>query len=993
TATTLSFPPTLDNTSRKFIHEAVKRLGLRSKSKGKGDQRFITVFKKSERGNGDGTSGGKLPPELFLGQEREELLRVYFDRQPATSSELNFVMGLALDGGMNTASWLALQKKHKAARQERQARAAATGAGSSKKNLWWRAQSYRAAQDRRRASPTWATMSVFRAGLPAWGYRERIMNMVRDHQACLISGETGCGKSTQVPQFLLDDVGERPEVKTGEGAGTRTGSMSALGPACKIVCTQPRRISAIAVAERIAEERGERIGTKVGYTIRLESSTSRETQLVLMTPGILLKKLLVDPMLMEFTHVIIDEVHERDRNSEFLLIVLKSILPQRPDLRVVLMSATLQQGKYASYFGGCPITTIGDRTFPVQTFFLEDVLLQTRYLEEIGADGGGGVGAINNGSLGEGGCAGDTSFVCMLCGKSSFRSAEELGTHLAICFGVEGMDPALEGLSQGGLDLLLKGVRGGDGQEEKNRVLGSDSDDQSSGLGALQSKGCLEEVSTGSAGDASTSSEMWVDGENKAGEGEREVGEEEEDDNEEDALAEEDDMQRGLHDALAQTQKWDGKGTFRGERVGTGKRAEELLQRYQFAFDDEMVDYELIECLLRYLCHSAYEEGAVLVFLPGWDDISRLGDLLQSSKTFSDTRKFSVLPLHSGIPTGRQREVFARPPSGCRKIVLATNIAETSITINDVAFVIDSGRVKEANYDPHLKLKTLVPQWVSKASARQRRGRAGRTKAGVCFHLFSSRRHEALKDHQESELLRTPLEEIVLQAKMLGLADGKPGEANSVASFLSQAIDPPPDLSLQNAVQLLESLGALDEDEDLTDLGTRLAGMSLDPRVGKMVLWSYLLGCAGPSVSVACAMTYKDPFVLPMNSSQRQEAKQAKLSLAQGTESDLIALLQALERHTEATSAGGQAAAGALAKRAYLSASTLGMITDICGQVARELKGFGLPHPYEGRSSNVNSKDVSLLSSVLCAGLYPNVACRKPGASNFHTLGGYTARV
>ncbi|CAN0416952.1 unnamed protein product, partial [Ectocarpus fasciculatus] len=117
----------------------------------------------------------------------------------------------------------------------------------------------------------------------------------------------------------------------------------------------------------------------VGYTIRLESSVSKDTQLVLMTPGILLKKLGRDPMLKEFTHVLIDEVHERDRNSEFLLIVLRGLLAKRPDLRLMLMSATLQQGKYSGYFGGCPITTIGARTFPVQAFFLEDVLVQTDY--------------------------------------------------------------------------------------------------------------------------------------------------------------------------------------------------------------------------------------------------------------------------------------------------------------------------------------------------------------------------------------------------------------------------------------------------------------------------------------------------------------------------------------------------------------------------------------------------------------------------------------
>ncbi|CAN0385449.1 unnamed protein product [Ascophyllum nodosum] len=366
------------------------------------------------------------------------------------------------------------------------------------------------------------------------------------------------------------------------------------------------------------------------------------------------------------------------------------------------------------------------------------------------------------------------------------------------------------------------------------------------------------------------------------------------------------------------------------------------------------------------------------------------------------------------------------------KIVLSTNIAETSICIDDVAFVIDSGD-QGVNYDPHSKIKTLVPQWVRQGFGAAAAGTAGRTKAGVCFHLFSARRHESLRDFQESELLRTPLEastptEVVLQAKMLGLANGGPGDPNSAAGFLSQAIDPPPELSLRNAVQLLQGLGALDEQEELTDLGARLAGISIDPRVGKMVLWSYLLGCAGPALTAACAMTYKDPFVLPMNAAQKREAKAAKLGLSQGSESDVIALLRALEGHAEAKAQGGAGAAAALARRNHLSSPTLGMIWDICGQVARELMGLGLPAAYDwcvneeivdslafldrhgccikvaakmrpprglgvNGDCNRNDRDVSLLSSVLCAGLYPNVALRRPGSTNFTTLGGHTAKL
>ncbi|CAB1100894.1 unnamed protein product [Ectocarpus sp. CCAP 1310/34] len=856
-------------------------------------------------------------------------------------------------------------------------------------------------------------------------------------QACLVSGETGCGKSTQVPQFLLDDP--------------------SIGPGCKIVCTQPRRISAIAVAERIAEERGERIGGTVGYTIRLESSVSKDTQLVLMTPGILLKKLGRDPMLKEFTHVLIDEasdgivscrgdVHERDRNSEFLLIVLRGLLAKRPDLRLMLMSATLQQGKYSEYFGGCPITTIGARTFPVQAsrlstarlltqsqqaFFLEDVLVQTDYLKEIGADtggGGGGKGLLGGSGVEELEAAGADSYNCALCGKGGFRSAEELGTHVAMCFGTAGLDPALKGFSDEGLELLVSGAGGGGGGGEGDgagtaaaspagggeppfllspvslplppsqvgaaavAVYGGDTGAAAAGRGTSDANGNATVSGArgggggGASGGAVTSNGWHGSGDADEGpnvpEGHAEeidmaqfdadsVGgdpEVEEEDDEEEYLGElaarEDEMD-GLQDALA-SQRWDGRGAFRAERAAakTG-RAEELLTRYQFAFDDEAVDYELVECLLR------------------------LGDFLRQSIHFSDERKFQILPLHSGVPTAKQRQVFVRPPKGCRKIVLSTNIAETSITIDDVAFVIDSGRAKESSYDPHLNIKTLVPQWVSKASARQRRGRAGRTKAGVCFHLFSALRHESLREHQESELLRTPLE-----AKVLGLANGGPGDPDSAAGFLSQAIDAPAELSLRNAVQLLQSLGALDEREELTDLGARLAGISIDPRVGKMVLWSYLLGCAGPALTSACAMTYKDPFVLPMNAAQRRDAKSAKIALAQESESDLIALLTALERHADAKAKGGAEAAASLARKGHLSAPTLGMIWDICGQVARELQGSGLPSAYDWRSPcNSNSRDVSLLSSVLCAGLYPNVAMRRPGATNFKTLGGHTARL
>lgn len=189
-----------------------------------------------------------------------------------------------------------------------------------------------------------------------------------------------------------------------------------------------------------------------------------------------------------------------------------------------------------------------------------------------------------------------------------------------------------------------------------------------------------------------------------------------------------------------------------------------MLTRYQTMYDDEEVNYDLILELIRYVIKSSYGDGAILVFFSGWGEISEMSLLLESTPPFN-TSQFVVYPLHSGIPSKDQRQVFVKPPKGVRKIILATNIAETSLTIEDIAFVIDSGRCKEKSYDPHLKTSTLQESWISQASAKQRKGRAGRCKAGVCFHLFSRRRHVSMRPFVESELIRTPLEEICLQCK------------------------------------------------------------------------------------------------------------------------------------------------------------------------------------------------------------------------------------
>lgn len=207
---------------------------------------------------------------------------------------------------------------------------------------------------------------------------------------------------------------------------------------------------------------------------------------------------------------------------------------------------------------------------------------------------------------------------------------------------------------------------------------------------------------------------------------------------------------------------------YQGEEMNSEAGAE-LLRNYHSSIDQEEIDVGLIERLLKYICRTPSDDkdknhdGAVLIFLPGWEDIMKTRDVLQASSLFGDSSRFLLLPLHSMLPSSEQKKVFLRPPLGVKKIVLSTNIAETAITIDDVVYVIDSGRMKEKSYDPYSNVSTLQTAWISKASLKQREGRAGRCQPGVCYHLFSKIRAAALLEFQLPEIKRTPLEELCLQ--------------------------------------------------------------------------------------------------------------------------------------------------------------------------------------------------------------------------------------
>jgi len=311
---------------------------------------------------------------------------------------------------------------------------------------------------------------------------------------------------------------------------------------------------------------------------------------------------------------------------------------------------------------------------------------------------------------------------------------------------------------------------------------------------------------------------------------------------------------------------------------------------------------------------------------------------------------------------------------------------ETSVTIDDVAFVVDSGRAKEKNYDPHLKTSTLQPMWISQASAKQRRGRAGRTKAGVCFHLFSRRRHASFREFLESELIRTSLEEICLQCKKLDLTPGGPEDDDGIPSFLAAALTPPHPKSVSNALESLVELGAMDvETNELTRLGHCLSCLSVDPKVGKMIIWSYVLGCSKDASSMAVAMSYKSPFIIPP-SHMRRDADQAKVEISQGTESDQVAVLKVLEARDDFYKRGRQNQFFSYCRNNFINFATIQMISDLRRNIARELASIGYPDPSTPNTwhnRNASGANLPFLQATIVAGVFPNVASRQEGAMNF----------
>ncbi|KAL8938001.1 MAG: hypothetical protein Q9216_004129 [Gyalolechia sp. 2 TL-2023] len=665
------------------------------------------------------------------------------------------------------------------------------------------------------ATPTFQNMLRQRMTLPIWGFKDTILQTIHDNQITIVCGETGCGKSTQVPSFILERE-------------------LSLDRACKIYCTEPRRISAISLARRVSEELGERKGdvgtfrSIVGYAIRMENKLVRDTRLIYATTGIVMRMLESSDDLKEITHLVLDEVHERSIESDFLLIVLRKLLARRPNLRVVLMSATVDAAKFSNYFDNAPVMTVPGRTFPVETRYLEDAIEETSF--------------------------------------------------------------------------TLHDAR------KRSPAEGSDDD--------------------------------------------------------EDSNVEQDTKER--HSALA------------GYSPKTRTTLADLSEYH--------VNYDLIVTLLETIAKKpkfVSFSKAILVFLPGLAEIRRLNGMLSGYGTFS--HGWQIHALHSSIAMDEQERAFALPPPGQRKIVLSTNIAETGVTIPDVTCVIDTGKHKEMRFDERRQLSRLIEVFISRANAKQRRGRAGRVQEGLCFHLFTKGRHDAIMAQEQTpEMLRLSLQDLVLRVKLCKLG--------GVEKTLSKALDPPIAKNIRRAIDALIDVKALTVSEELTALGRQLARLPLDVFLGKLVLLGSIFGCIDSTLTIAAILSSKSPFSAPM--SARSQADQARLAFKKGN-SDPLTVYNAYCSWRRACNASG-ASEQQFCRKNCLSQQNLLSIEELKAQLAISLVDAGFLDLKKGEEIHLNkirswtskrtfvdiparfnqNETDLILSSILCWSFYPKLLKR-----------------
>jgi ATP-dependent helicase HrpA len=571
--------------------------------------------------------------------------------------------------------------------------------------------------------------------LPVSQRKDEIAAAIRDHQVVIVAGETGSGKTTQLPKICLE---------LGRGVTGQIGH------------TQPRRIAARTVAERIADELGTEIGTAVGYKVRFTDKSSDGTLVKVMTDGILLAELQRDPQLRRYDTLIIDEAHERSLNIDFILGYLKRLLPARPDLKIIITSATIDPERFSKHFGGA---------------------------------------------------------------ESNRQSA---------------------------------------GGESDKQGGGAESGKQSGDAPVVEVSGRTYPVEV--------RYRPLADPARPSGEAKDQV--------------------QGICDALAEL------------------RAE--------------------------------GPGDVLVFLSGEREIRDTADALADRPDLAD---LEVLPLYARLSAAEQHRVFQ--PHRRPRVVLATNVAETSLTVPGIRYVVDPGTARISRYSQRTKVQRLPIEPVSRASADQRKGRCGRTSDGICIRLYSEEDFASRPEFTDPEILRTNLASVILQAAALDLGE--------VADF--PFVDPPESRNIADGVRLLEELGALAQGGGatrLTPLGRKLARLPVDPRLARMILAARDNGCTREVLIITAALSIQDPRERPADTREGADAMHARFA---EPGSDFLAFLTLWDYLHEKQAELSGSAFRRLCRREYLHYLRVREWQDLYGQLRQAAREVGAGTGREDRAA------------------------------------------
>ncbi|KAL1683937.1 P-loop containing nucleoside triphosphate hydrolase protein [Schizophyllum commune] len=652
--------------------------------------------------------------------------------------------------------------------------------------------------ERMRQSDKYKKLLSTRERLPAFKAKDAFLDLIDKNRVVVVVGETGSGKTTQLPQFILDSL-----------------ILANHGQDASIVITQPRRLSAISVAQRVSAERVN--DGSVGYSIRGESTSTPETKLLFCTTAVILRRMASQEGLRGVTHVVVDEVHERSIDSDFLLRELKDILAQQGNIKVVLMSATVDHERFVQYFNGAPLLSISGLAHPVKDLYLEDIIPHVHYRPPAPPPS-----------------------------KSNVENAR---------------------------------------QQERDK---------------------------------------W--------------------------------KQRGLTDADALA--------------------------IQVISENERIDYMLVASVVKHIVRQRDEQpSGILIFLPGVQEIKQCIEAVQREVS---SKEADVLPLHANLSNDEQSRVFAQTNKW--KVIAATNVAETSITIDDVVYVVDCGRVKETGYDPATDMTRLQETWVTRAAARQRRGRAGRTRPGFCYKLFTRDREARMAPFPTPEIQRVPLESVCLAVKAAR-------EHQDPRAFLAGMISPPDMATMDRALATLEELGALSKEGALTALGRNMAILPVDVRLAKMLILAALFRCLGPVLTIAAVLSSKAIFLSPPD--QRNEADEARQRFALYG-SDLLASVLAYDECMRLRAEGrSQREIVDFCKQNFISPTTVRDITTLRLEFHSALGNMGFIPPSlppTAPALNAYSTHTNLLKAIILSGLYPRVARVRAPRAKFDAVAAGTVQ-